>query len=348
MSYLGNSAFMAIHATQALTGDNTTVNFQLSYPVNTVSDILVFIDSVFQIPGSAYTIVGSPYTYTLHFTETPSTGSVISVQWLSTVVDQTFDLSAYTNTTGMNTAIQAVPLIGQCRLVLSGGNLLLKPVQGNRIVINGTQQAIPSAGVSLAPAGLTPSTLYYIYAYMNSGTMTLEASATGHSTSTVNGVEIKTGDATRSFVGWAYPVTGPAFADSATQRLVVSFFNRRAKELNGAGTAGATTTSTTMVELTTTARVQFIATGDDAYDVTVSGYASNGTGGQSTETVPGVDGSAIGGTTIGTSATAGYFSSHASRSSSTSAEGYHYVTPLGCVTGGTGTFTVSIIGTIRG
>ena len=43
---------------------------------------------------------------------------------------------------------------GQCRLALSGGNLLLSPYSGNNLNINGTPQAIPSAGVSLSPSGL--------------------------------------------------------------------------------------------------------------------------------------------------------------------------------------------------
>src|SRR5690349_16921436 len=62
---------------------------------------------------------------------------------------------------------------GQCRLVKSGANLVLQRFQGLWLTINGVVQAIPAAGVSLAPTGLTASTNYNIYAYMNSGTMTL-------------------------------------------------------------------------------------------------------------------------------------------------------------------------------
>jgi hypothetical protein len=63
---------------------------------------------------------------------------------------------------------------GQCRLAKSGANLLLARHNGHRIVINGAAQTIPAAGLSLAAAGLTPDTTYFIYAFMNAGVMTLE------------------------------------------------------------------------------------------------------------------------------------------------------------------------------
>lgn len=116
---------------------------------------------------------------------------------------------------------------GQCRLVKSGGNLVLQRYNGLWLTINGVVNTIPSAGVSLAATGLTAGTLYYIYAFMSGATMTLEASTTGHATDSTTGVEIKTGDVTRTLVGMARPITGPAWQDAATQRFVVSWFNRQ-------------------------------------------------------------------------------------------------------------------------
>ncbi|MEB2654919.1 hypothetical protein SOP89_26500, partial [Pseudomonas siliginis] len=90
---------------------------------------------------------------------------------------------------------------GQCRLsYVSGTQLKLSPYNGNNLIINGVPQQIPSAGVTLANTGLAASTKYYVYAYMNAGTMTLEAVTTAHATGT-NGVEQKSGDATRTLVG---------------------------------------------------------------------------------------------------------------------------------------------------
>lgn len=153
---------------------------------------------------------------------------------------------------------------GQCVLEKSGANLLLKPRNGNKLVINGVSYAVPSAGITLAATSLTPGTLYYIYAWMSGGTMTLEASATGHSTDTATGVEIKTGDATRTLVGMARPITGPAWQDTAAQRFVRSWFNR--KRITGYNffAANRTTTSFTYVEMSSSERAAFLVWTDES------------------------------------------------------------------------------------
>lgn len=119
---------------------------------------------------------------------------------------------------------------GQGRLTLPAANLVFSPYNGNRITINGKYEAIPSAGVSLAPAGTAANTTYYIYAFMTAGVMTLEFSTTTHATDTTTGVEIKSGDATRSLVGMARTTAGSAWTNTATSRFVISWFNR--KEVN--------------------------------------------------------------------------------------------------------------------
>lgn len=92
---------------------------------------------------------------------------------------------------------------GECKLTFSGSNLLLSPYNGNRIVVNDALYAIPSAGIILAATGATANTTYYVYVYDNAGTLTLERSTTGHATDSNNGIEIKSGDATRVLVGMA-------------------------------------------------------------------------------------------------------------------------------------------------
>jgi hypothetical protein len=150
------------------------------------------------------------------------------------------DGSALTNITPSGLAF------GQCVLKLVSGNLVLLPYQGNRITINGVSCTVPDAGVSLAPTGLTVSTLYYVYAVATAGAVTsIEASTTGHATSTTagnKGVEIKSGDNTRSLVGMAYIDAGPAFADAIGKRYVRSWFNDNGRTLESAKT-GSTTSS---------------------------------------------------------------------------------------------------------
>ena len=57
------------------------------------------------------------------------------------------------------------PAHGQCRLTKSGSNVVLMPQDGNNILVNGVQYAIPSGGVSLAPTGAVAATVYNIYCY---------------------------------------------------------------------------------------------------------------------------------------------------------------------------------------
>ncbi len=94
--------------------------------------------------------------------------------------------------------------------------LAFKPYNGDTIKINGTIFQIPSAGIAglgspisvflngVAGQSLVAATTYFIYAFNNSGTITADFSTTGHSSSATAGnigVEIKTGDDTRSLIG---------------------------------------------------------------------------------------------------------------------------------------------------
>lgn len=168
---------------------------------------------------------------TVYSTITSSTygapNTTITVVNDSGVLDSGISAVAYGLLSVQDSSLPGAFRLGQCRLVKSGANIVLQPYQGNQITINGATQRIPSAGVLLAPTGLTVGTLYYIYAAIVSGVMALEASTTGHSVDAATGVEIKTGDASRTLVGMVRPITGPAFQDTTNQRFVVSWFNQR-------------------------------------------------------------------------------------------------------------------------
>jgi len=160
--------------------------------------------------------------------------------------------------TGSTTTASSQAL-GQCKLVFTSTSVVtLTPWNGNILTINGANQTIPDAGVTLAPSGLTPATIYYIYAYMNSSTMTLEGSTTAYTPETGTGLMIKSGDATRTLVGMVYIDTGPAFADDGTKRYTRSWFNETGIVGGTFIAMDATTTSTTFVEITTT-RAQYVA-----------------------------------------------------------------------------------------
>lgn len=102
-------------------------------------------------------------------------------------------------------AVFYAPIIGQCRLRhVSDTKLSLEPSDGNAIKVNGAISYIPSAGVSLSNSGLAVSTDFNVFAYIDTGAVTLEASTTAtaiDATSENVGIVIKAGDSTRTFVG---------------------------------------------------------------------------------------------------------------------------------------------------
>lgn len=245
---------------------------------------------------------------------------------------------------GTAVAVNTVGVYGQCRLTKSGANLLLKPSGGNLLTINGTPQIVPDAGVTLSPTGLTAG-FYYIYAYMNSSTMTLEASTTARATSTTagnKGVEIKSGDNTRTLVGAAYSTTS-TFTDLLNSRSVISWFNRRNVTGRYFLTTTRTTTSTSIAEINSEARVYFITWSDEAVHATANGSASNSTAFQDTRMAIGWDGvSVLGGISMQANTTATSINSLAATSISDAGTlteaAIHYVVLGGAVSANTGTY----------
>ncbi|MGR8923870.1 hypothetical protein ACU8MB_08985 [Rhizobium leguminosarum] len=237
--------------------------------------------------------------------------------------------------------VSSADTFGECRLTLSGGNLLLSRFNGRRLSINGAGEVIPSAGITLAATGLTPSTLYYIYAFMNAGTMTLEASATVPAVDATTGISIKTADATRTLVGMARPVTGPAWSDTVKQRFVRSWYNDPGVSLFSNFTANRATTSTSLIELNSEIRCEALVWSGEIFEAISSGTCVNGasSGGNRSSlafngTTPEPSGSMAIVVAAGDSVP---FSAQATKTGLT--EGYNFVTLIGGVqTSGTGTW----------
>jgi hypothetical protein len=148
-------------------------------------------------------------------------------------------------------AIRSVPNFVDSggQLTLSGASLLFSPYTHNLIAINGRLEVIPDAGVSLAIGAAAASTAYNIYAYMSGSTMTLEFSATATALQAGTGVTIKSGDATRSFVGTDTTTGAPAWSTPS------SFFHGASAGATIAGSVNLTsgdisTASATLVDLT--------------------------------------------------------------------------------------------------
>lgn len=241
---------------------------------------------------------------------------------------------------------------GQCQLTKSGANLLLSGYNGNLITINSVDVVIPDSGPTLAIGAAVASTLYYIYAFVTGGVLTLEFSATVYAVQAGTGIKIKTGDATRTLVGLARTTAAPTWADSETQRFVLSYFNRASRGGRNYFTADRTTASNSFVELNTEIRVEFLTWADEAVGVSAAGTALAG----STQANSTVSGLGVDGTTVIDGTRVDRYNPNSGQtfddvfgmSTAVSlAEGYHYLTLLGLTDTSTGTWRGGATGAKR-
>ena len=175
---------------------------------------------------------------------------------------------------------------GQCRLsVASTTSLKLAPYNGNNVIVNGIPLQLPSAGITVSNSGLSASTLYYVYLAGTTASPSLVLSATGHAAGT-NGVEVMSGDASKTLVGMIYTNASTQFVDSLATRFCLNWFNRRKIVSTVAPTGGPYSfTSQTAVELTTSARAQFLNWADDMPIANIGAYGSQTSGTPSATTL---------------------------------------------------------------
>ena len=195
--------------------------------------------------------------------------------------------------------------------------------------------------VTLSNSGLSSNTLYYIYLADNSNSLTLEASTTGHETDLAFGVEVKSGDRTRTLVGMVY-IVGGNFVDHASGRLTATWFGRRVREAHATATTsiGMTTTSVDYVSFSSDTEVSVVTWGEELACLTGGGDVANSSAGGFVFFACTVDGFELPGSGGGTSAGAGsrfFFIAHGVQQGAT--EGFHRVFPKWRVNTGTGTLS---------
>jgi hypothetical protein len=166
---------------------------------------------------------------------------------------------------------------------VSGTALSFLPFNGDRIKINGVIYPIPTTGIvgltmtgsfvnGVAGQSLANNTTYLVFAFNKGGVIKADfCSGVGHSTSMAVGnvgVEIKSGDATRTLLGIIRVTV--AFADQTDARLVRSWFNRQriATQVNASGS----TTSAAFVLCGAITSVVCFA--GEAFGVVITGWAS--------------------------------------------------------------------------
>ena len=256
--------------------------------------------------------------------------------------------------------------VPQCgRLVyVSASALSFAPYNGDRIKINGVIYPIPSAGIaglantsvvvaSTPGQNLAASTTYTIFAFNAGGVITANYIAgTSHATSATAGnvgTEIYPAADSMTLIGMVRTNASSQFVDTAANRSVLSWFNRRNIDARGANTAGAITVSTTAVALTAAANVLFLTWGEEAVALGVEGTSSSSVD-------HGVNGSNIyldgpGQLPQGVLCNCGGIGAFGSNSGSicvTATEGFHTISPMGYVLGGTGSFYIACSAMIRG
>lgn len=237
----------------------------------------------------------------------------------------------------------ALPVQTRCQLTLSGPNLLLSRSAGTLLFINGANQQIPFAGVTLAPPATT-NTTYYIYAYMVGSNMTMEYSATAYAVDATYGILIKNGDGTRTLVGMARTV-GNAWVDSITQRFTRSYYNDPGAVTTSNFSANRSTASAALVELNTEIRNEFLVWTGESVSIASNPSVTNVTTNVATTSSIGIDG-AVGEDVVSTGATVAGGSSTLPISGLTLyktglTEGYHFATLLAATAGGTTVFAGS-------
>lgn len=248
---------------------------------------------------------------------------------------------------------------------VSPTSLQFVPFNGDKITINGSIYSIPAGSIvglantatyvnGVAGQNLAANTLYYVYVFSNAGVLTADFSITGHSTSTAAGnvgVEIKTGDPTRTLIGMARTNPSSQFLYDAANKMVLSWFNRRNVSLVGASTAGAGTTSGAAIELNNNARINLCTWGDEAVFAGMTGFGAC----SALATIAAgllVDQASGGAITVSPSQatipTGTYIATMASAGAYLFSEGFHFLTPYGQTPGGTATYGLVASAMVRG
>ena len=230
--------------------------------------------------------------------------------------------------------------VGQCRLeYVSTTSIKLIRYNGKNVLINGALQPVPSAGVTLSNGGLSASTLYYIYVYMSSGTMTLIASTSTPTAHSTYGNQVSSGDNAQSLVGMIRTNGSSQFVDSDAQRFIRSWFNE-GQIMGTKYDHNYSTSSGSYVELTSNLRVEFIAwSGESVVGLLMGGMLNNTQGAETLSRIY-LDGST---TPSGQTRAMAPFSGYTDNTGlgevfSGLSAGYHYLTLFGMVTSGTGSW----------
>lgn len=215
-TYFDTSGNMLVGSTTLITGGatNSGNQYALAATVTTVGTTAVTFNLAFS-PGVS-SIAGNPGAFTLQY---PIGNSNNVLVYAGPTESGQLSLSS-------STALQFLPYKGD--IIRIAGVVYQIPAGGatgcgnTGVFVNGT-----------GSSNLAASTLYYVYLFNNSGTLTCDFSTSGYavdSTAGNVGTAIETGTSSRSLIGLAATNASSQFSDSVTARLTRSWFNRQSTE----------------------------------------------------------------------------------------------------------------------
>jgi hypothetical protein len=206
-----------------------------------------------------------------------------------------------------------------------------------------------------ASSSVSASTLYYIYLWNPSGTWVLDADTTGHATDSSSGIEIKSLDNTKTLVGMIHVdankhiMTGGQTSVAGDTNTVATWDNRSPTRTFCKFNANRTVTSTSLVEINSENRCNFMSWGDAALFASQQQVTQSvsGTGGNITTQLF-LDSStsinAIQATITPPGAGLSYYLEAMPVSGiNYTPEGFHYTDMLGAVNSGGGTATYNAL-----
>lgn len=212
------------------------------------------------------------------------------------------------------------------------------PYKGNRVAVYDSTNWQLRTFIELSVAvPATTSTPFDIFIYDNSGTLTLETTnwtnATTRATAltTQNGVLVKSGAVTRRYLGTACTtVSSGQTEDSYTNRFLWNYYNRVRRPMTNTFTTGRATSSTSLTELNTEIRVNYlIGFAEESVSLSSSGSVSVAASSWAVTGIA-VDSTTTSVCTTGSSAAAsGVGASIGMNTDNLSAVGTHFATILG-------------------
>lgn len=173
--------------------------------------------------------------------------------------------------------------------VLGATSLFWTPYKGNRVALydGANWNMRTSAELSIAAAGLTNLGVYDIFVYDNAGTPTLESLIWTNTTTRAtgltlqNGVPVKTGAATRRYLGTIQVGSGGNFYDAMAFRSIWNYYNRVRRPMrvvDATDTWNYTTATIRQANASTANQLDFvIGVSEDLVSAEIIGRAANST-----------------------------------------------------------------------